>query len=606
MTDLWIDIETYSSVNLKKSNVYRYVEADDFEVLMCGWTEDGFHYNLAVGEKEIAQIPGLLDPTVTKVAHNAPFERICLSTMLGIDLPAETFRDTRAMAAAAGYPQKLETCAKALQVSPKDSAGTYLINFFCRPYRGRRRLPEEAPEKWEAFKKYCVQDVITLFEVDQNLPPLTQREWRIMLADQRVNDRGILIDVPLAMAAAEAADTNLMMDELEFINLTGVKNPKSGPQVLRWLESAGCPLPNLRAETVAAALQGRPQDAVRRALELRQGLALTSSSKFEAALRNVCADGRLRGAFWYYGAHTGRWAGRGAQPHNLPRLSFTTEDPITDEKVFDEQAQLLAILDLMMGDGATPETLKKLVRPMFYVNGTVVDYSAIEARVLAWLSGEAWLLRAFAAGRDPYVEAAAKMGPKFTRWDGKIAVLALGYQGAVQSLRNMGMDGNDAKLVRFTKQYRKTIPKTVQFWYKFDRIFISGGQVGRIKVVKVGKDRLVHLPSGRVIPYHDVRRYEVNGKMATSFLDVTGRRTTTYGGKLTENVTQAVARDVLAEALVRLEDAGHRVVGHVHDELMVEGSDIEDVTKIAVKQPDWAQGLPLAAAGFTTDRYRKG
>lgn len=601
MSDLWIDIETYSRVNLKQSNVYRYAEDEEFLVLMCGWTTDGETYHLAVGEEEIARIPGLLDPKVTKVAHNAPFERICLSTMLGVDLPVESFRDTRAMAAAAGYPQKLENCAKALGVSPKDTAGTYLINYFCRPFRGRRRTPDEAPDKWEAFKNYCVQDVITLYEVDQALPQLNDMEWRIMLADQRVNDRGIRIDVDLARTGALVADTNLMIMELEFINLTGVKKPKSLPQFHAWLTEAGNPLADLRADTVAAALQGRLADPVRRALEMRQELALTSSSKFEAAIRNVCADGRLRGAFWYYGAHTGRWAGRGAQPHNLPRLSFTTEDELTGEKHFDERGQNLAIMDLLLDEEGAPEALKKLVRPMFIVNGAVVDYSAIEARVLAWLAGEMWVLGAFEAGRDIYVEVGQRMGG-MTRWDGKIAVLALGYQGAVNSLRNLGMEGTDIQLVRFTKRYRKTIPKIVAFWYKLQKVFVTGGQAGRIVVERDGKDRHVILPSKRVITYHDVRRYDDT----LSFADPKGGRTSTYGGKLTENVTQAVARDILGEAIVRLEDAGHQVVGHVHDELLVEGSSLEDVVKIAVEQPSWAKGLPLAAEGFETYRYRKG
>lgn len=604
MTDLWIDIETYSSVNLKKSNVYRYVEAEDFEVLMCGWTTDGKTYHLAVGEDEIREIPGLTDPDVIKVAHNAPFERICLSRITDRELQPEEFRDTRAMAAAAGYPQSLEQCAKALKVTAK-GAGSALINFFCRPFRGKRRRPEDHPEKWQQFKEYCVQDVVVLFEIDQKLPELSPVEQRIYIADQRVNDRGIRLDISLARAAREAADVNLMVNELEFINLTGVKNPKSVQQVRKWLLEAGTPLADLRAETVAAAMQGPITDAVRRALELRQELALTSSSKFEAALRNVCSDGRLRGAFFYHGAHTGRWTGRGVQLHNLARLSFTKIDPVTGDVVPDLFAQNAAILDLLMDEGASPEVLKKLVRPMFFIDGAVVDYSAIEARVLAWMAGEAWLLKAFASGRDPYVEAAAKMGPTFTRWDGKIAVLALGYQGAVNSLRNMGMEGTDRELGTFTKKYRKTIPKTVNFWYKFERIFVTGGQVGRIKVERDKRDRHVILPSGRVITYHDVRRYEIDEKMTMTFADPRGGRTPLYGGKLTENATQAVARDILAEAMVRLEDAGHRVVGHVHDELMVEGSELEEVTKIACEQPDWAKGLPLAVSGFMTDRYRK-
>jgi DNA polymerase len=599
---LFIDLETYSSVDLRKSNVYRYSESDDFEILMAGWSRDGKNYQLAVGEPAIKAIPTLWDPNVLKIAHNAPFERICLSTLVGIDgyLPSEQFVDTQALAAEAGYPQGLEKLAAALGGEQKDTAGTRLINLFCKPYRGERVFPHEKPEQWEEFCNYCVQDVRTLYDVWASLPDWpTTLEEDLYHVDQRINDRGIRIDVELAKAAHRATLHNKLTHEAEVRELTGVDNPGSVQQLTTWFHDQGVRVPNLQAETVQKLLAKDPPDPVRRVLRLRQELALTSSSKYAAALSHVSMDGRLRGQFRFHGAHTGRWAGRGMQLHNLARLSF--ED---SEGNYDFAMQDAVILDLLLGLGATSENLKRIVRPLFQISGVVVDYKSVEAVVLAWLADEEWVLQAFRDGRDLYVETAKRMGG-LTRFQGKIAVLALGYNGGIGSLRSMGGPelGSDEQLQVMVNQWRKANPKITRMWKAVDRAFRRGhGKVGKLVFSKDGSTHHITLPSGRRLSYHGVR---ATGDRIT-FNDPKGFRTDTYGGRLAENVTSAVARDLLAEALIRLDAGGYPVVAHVHDEVAVEGDyPVQEIVDVMCQLPDWASGMPLGGDGFSTERYRK-
>lgn len=604
---LWLDYETYSSTDID-AGVYAYCEDPTFDAMMCGWTTDQVNYHLAVGEREISKIPGLFDSRVKKVAQNAPFERIVTSTIAGMPVgtyfPPEDYIDTLILAAGNGYPKGLDKMAKALGAEPKDTAGTALINFFCKPYRGQRRMPKDHPEKWKQFKDYCVQDVRTLVDVwnrlPHDLPPMEQRVW---LADQTINDRGIKVDLALARKAVVAAEENEAAQRREVIQLTGVVNPGSTQQLTKWFKDNGLVMPNMKAETVEAMLN-RPQRLdVRRVLELRQDLALVASKKYLAALRSTNSDGRLRGTLRFYGAHTGRWSGRGVQLHNLPRLSFSKV--VGDEEEYDMAAQEAAILDLMMGLGASPEDLKRLVRPLFLGPFAIVDLSAIEARIIAWLAGEEWMLKAFREGKDLYVETAHRLGPKYKRKDGKVATLALGYQGAVNSLRVMGATGTDEELKAIVWKWRAAAPKIVAFWARLNAAFITGGRAGRITVVKEGNTRRVILPSGRVLTYRGVRVVQGDYGPRILFDDPRGFVQDTYGGRLAENVTQATARDVLAEIIVRLEDAGFRVASHVHDEALVETQDLAAVERIACEVPDWATGLPLDASGFVSDRYRK-
>lgn len=609
MPTLYIDIETYSSVDLRKNSVYKYAAAPDFQILMAAYAVDDGPVQVAFGHSVIASIPHLWDRQVTKVAHNAQFERVCFSALTALDeddfLPPEEWLCTMALAAEAGYPQKLEHLAVALGAEEKDAAGTRLINLFCKPNRkGQRTLPEEKPAEWQQFIDYCVQDVATLRDVHQRLQHWpTETERQVYMVDQHINDRGIPVDVDMVQHAVATADDNRMLDELKMMDLTGISNPGSNPQLLGWLKGQGLEISNLQAATVESLLAepGALDPTVRQVLQTRQELALVAAKKYTAALERVSADDRLRGSFQFFGAHTGRWAGRGVQLQNLPSATMDSEA--------DTHA---AILDLKMGLGATAHALKALVRAMFVGPFTVVDYAAIEARVVAWLAGEQWALDAFALGRDIYVETAERMGG-LTRKEGKVAVLALGYNGGINSLRAMGADGSDSKLQYLVTQWRDANPAIVGLWAEMGEAFRHGGAVGQYMTVeKDGADRYLRLPSGRAIGYHDVKaRWKetpFGRRQVLSFADPKGPgiRTDTYGGRLVENVTQAVARDILAEALVRLHHAGHEVVGHVHDEILVRGSTVPEVTRIMVEQPAWAAGLPIAAEGFQCARYRKG
>lgn len=599
---LFIDLETYSNIDLKKVGVYAYTEDPGFEILMAGWSVDGEEPDIAIGEAEISKIPGLFDPEVIKVAQNAQFDRICTS-VLGHQSP-EHWIDTMALAAENGLPQSLEMLAKRLKVDPKDSAGSALIRLFCMPKKGKRTFPHEQPEKWKDFIAYCLQDVRTLVLIAEimglDFPTETERE--LFLVDQIINGRGVKIDVELAQRAFEAGSENASNAKTRLKELTGLENPNSVQQLRPWLRSAGTPLLDLRAETVQAAIDDPDTTPVaREVLELRQGTALIAAQKYEVALRQMNTDGRLRGQFRFYGAHTGRWAGRGVQLHNLPRA--TIDDPEA------------AILDLKLGNGADAHTLKALVRSMILGPLSVCDYSAIEARVLAWLAGEEWVLEAFRGGRDIYVETAGRMstpGNELTRFQGKVAVLALGYQGALNSLTAMGATGTDDELYALVRQWRTANPQIVKFWRRCENGWDEGTRALRVNFKKQGTTTRLVLPSGRALVYRWVKNGLVpdpknpgKQKMSRTFSDANGYRVETYGGRLTENITQAVARDVLGDALIRLEREGIPVVGHVHDEVLADTTDLAAVQEIMCQPPEWAPTLPLAAEGFTTMRYRK-
>lgn len=608
---IYIDIETFSGTDLKSAGVYRYVEDPAFEIMMAGWSVDfGRTVRVATGWDAIAAIPGLFDPSVQKVAHNAAFERICFSRFLGLPsgeyLDPEPWTDTMALAGVWGLPQGLDALAVELGAERKDSAGTALINFFCRPNRsGQRNRPEDHPERWLEFLQYCQQDVVTLADVHARLRMLgwPGEELRTYLTDQKINDRGFAVDLELATRAHAAAAENRLLHQDEVRILTGVENPGSQPQMMAWAKESGLALENLRSETVEEALTDPELPPVaRRVLELRQELAGTAVAKYQTALDSACADGRIRGSFRYFGAHTGRWSGRGMQPQNLPREALPSEE-----------ATLAAILDLSLGNGADATTLKALVRAMLVGPFTVVDYAAIEARVIAWLAGEQWAIDAFRAGRDIYVETAERMGG-LTRSQGKVAVLALGYAGGTGSLQAMGAQGTELELKFLVAQWRRANRKICQLWGDVESAFADGGRCGpKLEITADGADRYMQLPSGRAIVYRNVKweRYfdKKTGKRKEGFRfdDVRGYRMGTYGGRLTENATQAVARDLLAAALVRLEEKGFRAVAHVHDEIIVEGDHpVEEVKKIMVASPSWADGLPVDGEGFVCQRYRKG
>lgn len=643
MTRLYIDLETRSRQDLKKVGVYRYSECPDFHILMASWCRDDGPVSTMFDERDILallEVAGVGGPPpepdenhTVVVAHNAQFERVCLSRVAGEFLHPSHFHDTMAVAGELGLPQSLDGAAKAVGAQAKDSAGSALIKLFCIPRRDGGWNDETThPVEWLDFIAYCEQDVETLRDLDRRLGDFPNKmERRVWVADQIVNDTGIQVDLELCHQAVAAGEVNKEEAERGIAEVSTIMNPRSQPQMMAWVREQGLEdiLPNMQAETLEAALEsGILTEDQQTVLELRADAALTSSGKFATALAVASRDERIRGSFYFFGAHTGRWAGRGVQLQNLPRDHFV-----------EEAQQHAAMLDLQMGLGAAGKTLRKLVRPAFVGPFTVVDYASIEARVVAWLAGELWALDAFRDGRDIYTETAERMSTPdrpLTRPQGKIAVLALGYNGAVNSLRAMGAEGTDEELVALVRQWRKANARIVRLWADLDNAIEDGAKIGQhLSITKRGDSMQLWLPSGRAIHYHGVKWGErkiykcedqvtgdigqarkwreegktvkVETKVSWSYRNPKGPgRIGTYGGRLTENATQAVARDILAEALVRLLDRGYTVAGHVHDEIIVEGEhDPELIASIMCEQPTWAEGLPIAAEGAVCPRYRK-
>lgn len=617
---LYVDIETYSEVDLPRVGVYRYAADPSFRILVAAWSVDDGPIQVTTKPETI---PGLTDPEVTKVAHNAMFERVCFTAYLGLSsyLPPQQWHDTAAVASELGLPASLEKLALALGAEPKDSAGKKLIRLFSMPHKGVRTTPYEKPDEWMDFVAYCVQDVSTMVDCDRRMGGFpTELERQIWCADQLVNDAGWQVDRELAEKAVKLDLHNRAELRRELKVLTELKNPGSNVQFKGWLEEQGIEIPDLRTSTIAQALLDLEDPEQKKVLSLYQELAQRATGKYEIAVKAMNNDNRVRGTFKFFGAHTGRWAGKGVQPHNFPRTQY---------KGTNEEEQ--AIAQLKHGGELPQRDLKKLTRSMFQGPFTVVDYSAIEARVIAWLAGERWVLESAVEGRDLYLEAAARMG-NASRLAGKIATLALGFGGSVGSLRAM-MGGvytspegviksygtlgaasqdliglskpSDEQLLEVVRQWRKANRRIVQLWYDLERAFVEGGHVG--KKLRVERTEgfandcwnKLWLPSGRYIGYHHVKDL--------SFKDLRFGQIETYGGRLSENATQAVARDVLAEAIVRLQDSGYVVVAHVHDEIIVEGAhEPQEIQRIVCESPTWARGLPITATGEVQQRYRKG
>jgi len=652
---MFIDFETYSPVNLKDCGAYPYMASPDFRPLIMTYRYgvDG-ETKIAQGEAEIKwALRGLNEREhVTFVAHNANFERLVLSRIFnyapGTFIAPERFIDTMAMGRSLGFPGSLADLSRALHVEEKDSAGTALIQLFCVPSKktGRASTPEEHPEEWAAFCRYAVQDVDTMVEVYQALItryggfPKGEREvWN---ADQRINDRGILVDAELAVRCMDIAAVVKDMHLQRMGVISGLANPNSTAQVLSWLrlrlvqagvldnrsdppvfKDTGAPFRSVDKASVAYLLSRTDLPrGVRTFLEERAASNAASVAKFKAMTNRLGADNRVRGTIQYFGAHTGRWAGRGVQLQNLPSVTAGGDEATQAfvDRVMNEPAENFSISEL-----------KPLIRGALMAPAgqtlTVCDYSAIEARVLAWLAGEEWVLEAFRAGRDIYIETAARMfhvpydEAKPLRKKGKVAVLALGYGGGINALKAMGAEGTDAELEEIKQTYRAANPRIAKFWADMDRAMRNrSGRVGEYITVYPKANGLVtiKLPSGRELLYHKLHFRTVSKfdkeVEALHFLDPKSHRAVipTYGGRLTENVTQAVARDVLAHALVNLDKEDVAVVAHVHDEVIAEGG----VTVERMKElmgagvgnplaPPWADGLPLAAEGYYCARYRK-
>ena len=645
---LSIDLETYSDVDLPNCGVYRYIEGD-FHILLFAYAFDDEEtqcVDMACGEQLPAEVvDALQDDSIIKSAWNAQFERTCLSKYLGTQLSPDSWQCTMVWAASLSLPLKLATAAQALKTAQqKDSVGERLIRYFslpCKPTKangGRtRNLPEHAPDDWKLFKSYCVQDVNTERDIRRRLEkfPLLPQEWDFYHMDQRINDRGILIDKELVQ---QAIICNMAMSEemtKRAYALTGLENPNSVSQLKSWLEERGIEVDSLGKKNVASLItdldrhsaDGEALDM----MKLRLQMAKSSVKKYQAAERYICQDGRAHGLFQFSGANrTQRWAGRGIQLQNLPQNHIAT---------LDEARELVKMGCFDMIEalyGNTPDILSQLIRTMLIPKEgcefIVADFSAIEARVLAWLAGEQWRLDAFTEGKDIYCASASQMfGVPVVkhgingelRQKGKVAELACGYGGGAGALISMGaldMGLKEDELPDIISSWRDANPEIVKFWYAVEKAAIetvkdhNDRSVGRIGFQFSANTLWIVLPSGRRLAYIKPRLQPNRfGRMALTFEGLGANnkwvRGETYSGKLTENITQATARDLLAEAMHRMELAGLDIVGHVHDEVILEVPKrqytVDDVCNIMNRNPAWADGLPLSSAGYTGNYYYK-
>lgn len=642
---LWLDIETYSPVDLAKCGVYKYTEHPDWQILMCSWALNDGEVHRAEGHEAILAIPGLFDKKVLKVAHNASFERVNLSRLKGSGfLPPEQFFDTAALARTWGLPASLKDFALSVDAEEKDEAGTRLINLFSKPNRkGERVTAGEKPDDWAAFGAYCDQDVETMRQAARLLGRGFPRgERAVYEVDQRINDRGVRVDTALAEAAERCFKDNRAEALKEIEKIAGVDNGNSVAQLRAWLKSRDVDTEDLRKDTVKELLEGELPDDVRRVLTLRQGCAVSAAAKFTAAIRATNDDGRLRGTMQYFGASTGRFAGRLIQFQNLARDGFKAEGG-----GYDTQAEEVEVGRLLEGGSVPSSELKKLIRPLLMGPFVVCDYSSIEARVMAWLANERWMIDAFRNDEDIYVATAAKLGgPEkgFDRQHGKVASLALQFRGGIGAMIAMGgrnilpkntpEDILRKRLQEIVNIWRAQSPAIRRFWSQLERILNTGGGVdtGLVSIEVKGQDRYVWLPSKRPIVYRGLTRrwrqpLDVDGtplgpaRLVPHVINTGGDRARVpykplHGGIITENIVQAVARDILVQALRNLEEAGWPVVTHIHDEVVCEipadkrtldeSALITEVSEIMCRPPSWADDdLVIKAAGYTCRRYHK-
>ena len=657
---LSIDIETYSSVDISKSGLYKYVQSDDFEILLFAYSMDGGDVQIIdlLSGQQIPEdvIQSMLDPNVLKHAYNAAFEWYCLSKYLKVDCLQwlSQWRCTMLHGLYCGYTAGLAATGEALglpQEKRKLAIGKALIRTFCTPHKPTSRnstnrvLPHHEPEKWCLFKEYCIQDVVTEMEIEQRLsvfpvPSQVQQEWEL---DQRINAAGVRLDMDLidgALNISEIVTENLIQ---EAKSLTGLENPNSVGQLKSWVESQiGATVESLDKETIKDLLaKSYLPPKVCRVLKIRQELGKSSVKKYDAMVNGVCKDGRVRGLLQFYGANrTGRWAGRLVQVQNLPR-NYIDELDFARILVKNRDIEMITL-----AFGNVPDTLSQLIRTAFIPEKghkfVVADFSAIEARVIAWLAKETWRQDVFRTHGKIYEASASAMfgvpiekikkgNPEYAlRAKGKVAELALGYQGGAGALINMGalkMGLSEDELPDIVQRWRKSNPNITRLWYQFDDaavqaistcvpIGINGCIFRREGDLSTGQDFLtIQLPSGRKLFY--VHPYISKNRFGSDSIHYFGINQTnkkwmeleTYGGKLTENIVQAIARDCLSITLQRLENAGYQTVMHIHDEAVIdcpsERADLDVVCELMRQPIPWADGLILNAAGFIGDYYKK-
>lgn len=644
MPILSIDIETYSDVDLSKCGVYAYSDSPNFELLLFAYAFDEEPtqiVDLACGEQLPDRVLAALeDPVITKAAFNAQFERTCISKYLGRRLSPSGWQCTAVQSAMLALPLSLDNVGEVLNIQRKKlKEGADLVRFFsmpCKPTKangGRtRNRPEDAPEKWERFKTYCIRDVDAEREIRQKLWkfPIPESEMELYRMDQEINDRGILVDQQLVENAVLCDNQYRQMVTARAYELTGLSNPNSPVQIKGWLAEHGVEAEKLDKKTVKG-LISETDGEVLEVLKLRLLMAKTSVKKYEAIERSVCSDGRVHGLLQFYGANrTGRWAGRLVQVQNLP------QNHIPDLELARNLVKEQRFEDLDLLYDSTPEVLSELIRTAFVPKPgcrfIVADFSAIEARVLAWFAGEQWRLDTFAQGGDIYCASASKMfGVPVVkhgvnghlRQKGKIAELALGYGGAVGALTSMGaldMGLQEEELQPLVSQWRNSNPHITKFWWDVDAAAVKAVKertevvLGNLCFTYRSGILFVTLPSGRKLSYIKPRMTQNRfGRESLSYEGVgeskKWMRIETYGPKLVENIVQATARDLLALAMLRLRNQGFEIVMHIHDEAVLEVpegvSSVEEICQIMSEQPDWADGLPLRADGYECAFYKK-
>jgi DNA polymerase len=645
-----IDIETFSDIDLGKCGVYRYAESPSFDILLFSYSIDDGQIkliDLASGEKLPEEIiNALMDESIIKTAFNANFERVCLMKYLCRVLGKEVYLDpsswrcSEVQAAMLGLPLHLEGVARVLQLEEqKMSEGKALIRYFCMPCKptaangGRtRNLPSDAPEKWEQFKAYNIRDVGVELAIRKKLEkyPIPEAEHDLYVLDQKINDRGFQADMNFVMQAITCDRQFSVAATEKAYELTGLENPNSVAQLKDWLVGRGVEVESLSKKNVQE-LVGETEGEVKEALKLRLLMAKTSVRKYEALERAVCSDGRVHGLLQFYGANrTGRWAGRLVQVQNLP------QNHLEDLKLARDLVKEGRFEDIELLFGNTPGVLSELIRTAFVPKEghrfIVADFSAIEARVISWLAGEKWRLEVFASHGKIYEAAASMMfhvpieevtkGSPL-RQKGKISELACGYGGGVGALKAMGaleMGVEEDELQGLIDNWRTANPRIVNFWWEVDKAAITAVKErtktrthGIIFTYQSGM-LFVTLPSGRNLVY--VKPKLMLNKFGREGLTYEGigatkkwERIETYGPKIVENIVQATSRDLLADAMLRMDQAGFAIVAHVHDEVICEvpigESSVEEVCSFMSRGPKWAQGLPLTADGYECEFYQK-
>jgi len=669
VTTLRIDLETYSSVDLKKCGVHKYAESDDFEVMLFAYAFDDEPVtvvDLAMGQKLPARVVSAInDPAIIKAAYNAAFEITCLNCHFQMQLDTTQWRCTSVHALYLGLPGNLADVGKVMGLAAdqqKKSIGWQLIRYFCLPCKptikngGRtRNLPHHDPAKWQLFVDYCAGDVVAERAIATRLAkfPVPAKEWRLWALDQRMNAYGLMLDRKLVTNAIECDGIFKERMLAEAVQLTGLSNPNSRNQLLTWLQAEESEdISDITKKNVPKILEATDSAIVRRVLKLRQELGKTSVSKFAAMERAVCKDHAVKGLTQFYGANrTGRWAGRLVQVQNLP------QNKLRDIDLARQMVKAGKYNQLEMLFGNVPDTLSQLIRTAFVARPgnklVIVDFSAIEARVVAWLAWCKWRLEVFNTHGKIY-EASAEQMFKLPpgsvdkrspyRFKGKVAELALGYQGGAGALITMGaldMGLTEEELEPIKVAWRTANPEVVEFWYDCEAAAKAAVLNKTVRVLKVagGKAELqfsytsgmlmIHLPSGRALVYSkprietaDLKRDKTDGTSFTvarsGSLTYEGMdqktkqwtRLSTYGGKLVENITQAIARDLLAESMLALDDEGYTQLTTVHDEIIMEElidgpRNVKTAEEVMGRPVSWAPGLPLRGDGFETQYYMK-